>query len=320
LPEAGVEERLARLEARARRARLFSLVKYSVYTLIIVGVIVYGVELYRTAGEWRVELADTPRVGLESPRVLSVSVPVRIFNPDGDVMARLVYYRVYIEGYYAGDGFVPYLHLPSGWSEHVFRLTIDLSRAGCGLAQALSSGSNVTVHVEGYAMVDLKAFGKLTWRTLTIPFNYTAANVQLPQLDPATRSLLALYIYACNNSSTLIQAIERLANLTSSLGGATPPTAPLPSPSPGGGANLSVTAAAVPVLGGFNVTVIIANNGTEPVTVYNVTAGDSTVEVDRTLEPGSFMIVNLTTTLPPVTATVRTSVGNVTAPVQVGLP
>ena len=307
-----LEERVSRLEAWARRARVFSYIRYAIYALIIVGVVLYGYSLYRSAGEWKIELADTPRVGLESPRVVSVRVPLRIFNPDGEVMAKLVYYRVYIEGYYAGDGFVPYLHLPSGWSEHVFTVELDVSRVSCGLAQALVEGSNATVRVEGYAMVDLKTFGGLTWKTITLPFNYTATQVPLPQLDAATRSLLQLYLYACNHSDTILGIIQ---TITSRPGGqGFTPISPTPGPgAPGQGQfvvplNLSVEVRPAGIAA-FNVTVAIENTGMDTVTLYNITINSETQTLNTQLPPGAAVTVYGLTDRLPVDVVVYSSAG-----------
>ena len=207
---ASLEERVARLEARMRRGRLLALAKYAFYAVIIVGVLVYLYDLYSTMDQWKAELSDRPRLGLVGPARLNAEFYVRVYNPDGDVFAKLVYYRVYINGYYAGDGFIPYLSLPSGWSEHKIGVEIDLSRASCGVARALSSGEDLTVRLEGYAMVDLKAFGRIPWRTVTVPFNVTAAQVEPPPLDDATRALLRLYVLACDEAPRVLKVLEAL--------------------------------------------------------------------------------------------------------------
>ena len=309
MPDLG--ERVSRLEAWARRARVFSYIRYAIYALIIVGVVLYGYSLYRSAGEWKVELADTPRVGLESPRVVSVRVPLRIFNPDGEVMAKLVYYRVYIEDYYAGDGFVPYLHLPSRWSEHVFTVELDVSRASCGRARALAEGSNATVRVEGYAMVDLKTFGGLTWRTVTLPFNYTATQVPLPQLDAATRSLLQLYLYACNHSDTILGIIQ---TITSRPGGGQGfiPIPPAPG-APGQGQSISPLNLSVEVrpagITTLNVTVTIENTGADTVVIYNVTINGEVQTLNVQLPPGAKLTISGETNRLPVDVVVYSSAG-----------
>jgi len=314
---ASLEERVARLEAAERRRRLLGLARLAFYAILLAGLVVYLVGLYESSGEWRAELADTPRVGLRSPRVVGVEVPLRIYNPDGDVMAKLVYYRVYINGYYAGDGFMPYLHLPSGWSEHVVRLEVDLSRASCGLAQALASGGNATVRVEGYAMVDLKVFGRFTWKTVTLPFNLTATQVQLPQLDPATRGLLELYLYACNNSASILEVLQAAASLLSQ--GGLLPVSPIAPGGGGGGspaAPINVTAAVEPQTPGglppYVLVVNVTNTGSEPVVVYEIHADSHTLEVNETIQPGTTRTYHIDGLLtPPEQVTVSTSSGTV---------
>ncbi|MCE4619610.1 MAG: hypothetical protein F7C33_01145 [Desulfurococcales archaeon] len=194
-----LEERVERLEKYVGRQRIYSAIRTTILVLILIGVAIYLYGLYETRGEWRVEASGTPRVGLESPRVLHVEVYVKIHNPTKPVVAKLVYYRVYLDGYYAGDGFIPYLKLPHGDSVHKITLSLDLSRASCGLAKALEKGGTLRVRVAGFAMVDLKTWGGFTWRTVTVPFNVTAGQVNTPQLDPATRAFLGLYTYVCDH-------------------------------------------------------------------------------------------------------------------------
>ena len=302
-----VEERLARVERRLRRQRIIGLVKTLFYVVVFVGVALYLYGLYAASGEWRVEPASAPYVGLRSPRVLEVGGEVNIYNPDGPVMAKLVYYRVYVEDEYVGDGLVPYLDLPSGWSTHRFSVTVDVARLGCGVAEALLSGDNVTVRVEGYAMVDVKTWGGLTWKTLTVPFNVVLGEARVPELDPATRSLLQFIVGLCEypGNSTI-------------LPGFTVPSLPGGPQAGGGGGSVSVVLGYEPAgLGKRRVTVTLVNGLGEDLVVYRVTvngapafegslrvpAGDSrTIETDSILPVGS-----------PVRVTVYTSAGSYNA-------
>ncbi len=308
----GLERRVARVEAALRRQRLFTYLRLAVYALLIIGVIVYVVGLYSSMDEWRVEPAGPPRLGVQAPPVMIVEAPIRIYNPDGNVLARMVYYKVYINGYYAGDGFIPYLRLQHGWSEHTIRLEVDLSRAGCGLAKALSTGENLTVRVEGLAMVDLKAFGKIPWRTVTVPFNTTAYEVPPPSLDPATRSILQLTVYLCNNSQRIITLLQSLQNATSYVPG-------LPGiPGGGGGGNTStapvnVTATWQLAPPGFNLTITISNPGPEPVTIEQVKVNGATIyQGPATLGPGESMSVTARVPVLPALVEVETDRGTVT--------
>ncbi len=283
-------------------------VKYTIYLVIIIGVIVYLVGVYQHMDEWDAQLSGTPQVSPIGPTALHLEIPVKIYNPDGDVLARLVYYKVYVEGYYAGDGFIPYLDLKSGWSEHIFKVDLDLSRAGCGLAKALQAGSELTVRVEGYAMVDLKAFGIIPWKTVTVPFNVTATNVTLPGLPAEARAFLALTSYVCDHSGDVMSLIQLLEQTVSTSNLTTPPKSNLTAP-----LNISVEGSPTPPIG-YNITVKITNTGEEPVKIITVTVnGVPVLTTPRDLQPGESITLSTRVLTTPAVIIAYTDHGSATA-------
>jgi len=282
--------------------------------IIIVGAVVYLYGLYVASKDWRVELAGVPEVGLAGYRSVSVEVPVRIYNPDGEVLAKLVYYRVYIEGEYAGDGFIPYLSLPSGWSEHVVRAEIDLARAGCGVSRALAEGGTISVRLEGYAMVDIKTIGGLTWKTVTVPFNVSAAEVEAPALDDKTRAFIRVFLLICDAPEQLSTVLGGLDGFDLGL--------PETSPSPEAGPIVVELEYADAGLARKEVVVVVSNSGGEPVTVERVVVNGEAVEVGMVVEPGGEIRVETGVVLPvgaPVSVVVETSAGVFEASGTVGL-
>ncbi|KSW11793.1 hypothetical protein CF15_03025 [Pyrodictium occultum] len=214
-----IEKRVAEIESRLRRMQRTSLIKNIIYVIIVIGVALYVYKLYTTSHGWRAELVDVPRIGLASPTQLRISLLVKIYNPSGEqVLARLVYYKVYIQGYYAGDGLIPYLALPPGWSEHRLTLVLDVDKAGCGIAKALATRRNVTVTLQGFAMVDLKAFNTITWKIVTLPFNITVANVNVPKLSSQAAAILQLYTLVCDEAPRLVTALTKLLGHAGLLG------------------------------------------------------------------------------------------------------
>lgn len=212
-----LEERVEKIELRLKRMRRYSMIKNAVYAIIIIGVILYVAELYFTANQWSASPAGIPSISFESPTVIRVTVPVEVYNPSDRVTAKMIYYRVYVEGYYVGDGFIPYLDLPHGKSTHNISLSIDLWKAGCGLSKALLSNSNVTVEVNGFLMVDLRAFGVITWKTVTIPI-HVSQEVAVPQLPMEAKALLTLEQAVCSGALSPSKTwIGQYGNSTTSL-------------------------------------------------------------------------------------------------------
>jgi len=295
-----LEQRVSRLEAWFRRQRLLSLARLAVTLFLLAGVAVYLVGLYNSMGEWRVEAAEPPRVGVAAAGVVRFDLPVRVYNPDGDVMASLVYYRVYVNGFYVGDGFIPYLELPSGWSEHVISLEVDVSRLGCGVARALGYGENLTLTLTGYANVELKAFGVIPWRTVTVPFNVTLGEAEAPQLDPATRAMLRLYVYLCENSDTILDLLQGAGGLL---------------PAPGEGTQSPLRVEVLEITGyptSYTTRILVANEGAEPITVTAVKVnGENVLDYPVTLAPGESRVIEATTPLPPAIIEVESTAGTV---------
>ncbi len=298
-----IEERVARLETEDRRRRLVGLAKAAFYAFIIIGVVVYLAGLYSSLDEWRVEPAAPPRIGVEAFPVVKIEAPVRVYNPDGDVTARLVYYRVYVNGYYAGDGFIPYLRLSGGWSEHVLEVKVDVARLGCGVAKALSGGGKIRVRVEGYAVVDLKAFGVVPWRSVTVPFNASLGEAEAPRLDPATRSAAALIAYACRHSGDILRALTSTGGL--------PAQAPPSTLTPGSMVSAEILSVE-PTLRGYAVEIRVVNNGESTVTVTSVRVnGVDRLEAPVSLAPGESRVIIVYSPTLPVTVTVETTAGSI---------
>lgn len=297
-----VEERLSRIERSMRRQKILGALKTLFYIIVLAGVALYLYGLYVASGEWRVEPEGLPHLGFEGPRVLVVGGNVRVYNPDGPVTAKLVYYRIYVEDQLAGDGLVPYLDLPSGWSTHRLEVKVDLARVGCGLAEALLEGGNVTVRARGYAMVDVKTWGGLTWKTVTVPFDVVLGEAGVPSLDPASKTLLEFIVGLCRGPG----------NLT--FPGTSP--APWPSlPGPGGGDEavrvyLDYEPAGV---GLRRVIVVVENRGGEALLVYNITVnGVPAYEGTMRVPAGEAVRIATDAVLPPgspVRAVVYTSRG-----------
>jgi len=298
-------------EKRLDIGRLVSWARIIFTLVIVVGAILYLYGLYVSSKDWRVEAGGVPEVGMAGYRTIRVSVPVDVYNPDGEVMAKLVYYRIIINGELAGDGLIPYLHLPSGWSTHTVTAEIDLARTGCGIAKALAEGDNITVRIEGYAMIDIKTIGGITWRTITVPYNITAGEVQAPVLDEKTRTFLQLLLLICD-------APEQLADIAG-----LPQLPTLPAlPTQQGALNVELTYRQA-TLTTLEVIVNLENTGNTPVTVTRIIVNNQPVSVDITLQPGEKATVPTGVNVPPgttVTVRVESSLGETTVVGVAGLP
>jgi hypothetical protein len=218
-------------------SKVITALKVAFYLVVIGGAAAWGWTLYETRGEWSYRLAGRPTVSYVPPYTLRVDVPLEVYDPAGPVMAKLVYYNVYINGEQAGTGLIPYISLHKGWNNLTVTVNLDLSRISCGLAHALANGENLTVTVKGYAMIDIKTLGGLTWRTITVPYSIDAKQVQTPQIGQPARALLKIYDTICTSPSSLAsqtgqgiqQGVQQLINsLQQLLNQTITPTPPTP--------------------------------------------------------------------------------------------
>jgi len=195
-----------------RFSRVLSKVKYLIYIVIVFGLIVYLYSVSSSISRWVIEPSSIPEIMPQGVSGIKIDMIFRVYNPGERVTAKLVYYRIYIDGNYVGDGFIPYLNLDHGWSEHRVIAYIDLTRVGCGTTEAILRGGGVNISIAGYAMVDIYLFGKIPWRSVTIPFNKTLANINVPRLDENSISVIKFYDLICRNGPKIIGFLSKVAS------------------------------------------------------------------------------------------------------------
>jgi hypothetical protein len=281
---ASLEERVARLERAYKRSRIITALKVLLYLFLITGVLLYFAGLYQSRGEWKAEVSRAPSGSYEPPYTLNINIPLSIYDPDGTVTAKLIYYKLYIEGYPAGDGLIPYLKLKHGWNNITISAKIDLSRTTCGLAKALHEKNNVTIRVAGYAMIDLRVLGRFTWKTVTVPFNFTAREVSVPEIGEPAATFLGVYSYYCDHPGILAELpgllnLSGLSNLTGDqLPGASGSNNTL---------DLNIYYTYKLEGAGYNLTLIIENNMNDTINIYNIEInGENVMNQTLMLKPG----------------------------------
>jgi len=305
----------------SKASKLVSTLRLIVYLIVIVGAALYLYGLYESRGEWRYEIGGAPRVSFVSPTVVSIEVPLRIYNPAGDVSAKLVYYQVYLNNVRVGDGLIPYLTLPHGWSNRTFKVTVDILDLGCGGVDALLKGK-ATVKVSGYAMVDIKTFGGLTWKTITVPFNTTAREARVPPVPeeskPALEAIAAMCKLAHSTPGFNIP-FPTGSETGAGQGGTSGSTS-------SGEGNVTVYLDFRPAgFGRYSVVVVVENNLDETVRAYRIVvhtvSGETARSVDLTIPPGGRVSYDTGVTAPiasTVTVEVYTDHGPYTGEGRVG--
>ncbi|RLF24578.1 MAG: hypothetical protein DRN15_02690 [Thermoprotei archaeon] len=148
-----------------------SILKYCVYIVIIIGVIIYIWWVYQAATSIKIE--DVMVTGFEplSPFRYRVEVEVVFNNPTGTAIeAEFLIYQVYIYSYYIGEGFKPRLVIKPGMSSERFTYELDIRYLPWIMQRTIAEEGVINVTVTGWVTVPLKAFGIFTWREVRMPY------------------------------------------------------------------------------------------------------------------------------------------------------
>ena len=158
------------------------------------------VDLYYTRGGWSVALAERPEI-VPHGTYIRVNLVLDIYNPShSEIKAKLLWYSIYLNNEYVGEGLKPYLLLEPGHNKVRLGIDIDTLRLPCAVAEALAKGT-VTVRVKGYAIVTLMLFGKIGYKDITVPID-TKPYSEAISLDPATKKALGVVAALCELAKT----------------------------------------------------------------------------------------------------------------------
>ena len=193
--------------------------KVAFYLVIILGLVVFAVDLYVSRASWSFSLKEAPKVSVEPPGTLILEMDLNVHNPShSKVFLRNLWFVIYVNGYFVGEGFKPYVVLNPGNNTVVIKTNIDLTRLPCPVAEALYNQEALSVNISGYVVADLMVFGKYSFRSVTVPFNINVENLEPPRLPSASRSLLNVYVYYCTHSDEIMKMLSRLSSLYSVIG------------------------------------------------------------------------------------------------------
>ncbi len=193
--------------------KILTAIKVMFYLIVISGIVVYALDLYTSRGNWSVNLQRTPEISVEPPTTLRVSIDLKVLNPShSKVVIRDLWYNIYINGLFSGEGFKPYVVLSPGNNTLRLVTSFDLNRLSCSLAETFYRGENVSIYISGYAIANLMVFGKFSFRSVMVPFNVTAKEVKVPKLPETARSFLYVYIYYCQHSTEIEKILSKISS------------------------------------------------------------------------------------------------------------
>jgi LEA14-like dessication related protein len=163
-----------------RLKTLVQALRITYYIVVITGIAVLLLDLYASRTGWDVRLASPP---LLEPRAtgFDIHLTLSIHNPSHSiVMAKLVWYSVYIGDTPVGQGMIPYLQLSPGDNTIKTTVHVDVVHLPCAAVESLAENNRLEVGVRGYATMTLTLFGHTGYRDITVPFESSVYSVDIP--------------------------------------------------------------------------------------------------------------------------------------------
>jgi len=176
MAEQSLQEEIAKIKRWIKRRRILSVLKYTFYFFILIGVVLYAVGAYYMLYNIQISLERPPTANRIGFLEYEFTIHLLINNPtSAEFTAKNIYYKLYLQDQLVGDGFKPYLIIKPGSNSEAVSIRINLWNFPSIVNDALSTGS-VRVKVEGTATVPLLAFGIIPWQEVTMPippYEYT---------------------------------------------------------------------------------------------------------------------------------------------------
>ena len=140
--------------------------------LIVIGIIVYLGLLYQTSQSISADVKSIDSIRwIEFPDKIRIVFTLEVNNTGVvDVTIEKLYYRVYIENEYLGDGIEENILIMRG--RNLIEVSFDTSvkHLSTGLIRILMQGGRFNVKIDGYIVIPIKSFGIIRLWSAEVPF------------------------------------------------------------------------------------------------------------------------------------------------------
>ena len=140
--------------------------------LIVIGIIVYLGLLYQTSQSISADVKSIDSIRwIEFPDKIRIIFTLEVNNTGVvDVTIEKLYYRVYIENEYLGDGIKENILIMRG--RNLIEVSFDTSvkHLSTGLIRILMQGGRFNVKIDGYIVIPIKSFGIIRLWSAEVPF------------------------------------------------------------------------------------------------------------------------------------------------------
>ena len=199
-----------------RRRKVLSAIKYTMYALLIIGVIVHMYYVYEAAESIEITMFQKPDFRRKGLMTYRITAYVDIFNPsDVSFEAKNLYIKVFANGHYVGETFKPYLKIKPGDNQETFTFELNLRDLPQIVKETLATEGMIRISFSGVVTIPLKAFGIIPWQEITIPLDILPEQeFPIPQEDiPSLKLELSLVEQLYNVSSEVKLLKDNLQSL-----------------------------------------------------------------------------------------------------------
>ena len=140
--------------------------------LIVIGIIVYLGLLYQTSQSISADVKSIDGIRwIEFPDKIRIVFTLEVNNTGVvDVTIEKLYYRVYIENEYLGDGIEENILIMRGRSLIEVSFDTSVKHLSTGLIRILMQGGRFNVKIDGYIVIPIKSFGIIRLWSAEVPF------------------------------------------------------------------------------------------------------------------------------------------------------
>ena len=145
-------------------------------TILVIGIIVYLILLYITAQSLSAKIIGVEKLGFD-PLTGNVKACFNVqVNNTGviDVTIEKIYYRVYVNGEYLGEGSREDVVIKRGVNTVKICLVSESRDIVKILKQLIIRGGKANVTIEGYVDIPIKSFGVIKMWSVELPFREEA--------------------------------------------------------------------------------------------------------------------------------------------------
>jgi len=199
-----------RIKGWIRRRRIISAIKYTIYAILIIGIILHFYHIYEASQSIQVTMHRTPIIERTGFMAYKITAYPNILNPsDVSFEAKNIYVKIFVNGYYVGETFKPYLKINPGQNPETITFELNLRDLPQIAKESLASNGIIRIAFSGIITIPLKAFGIIPWQEVTVPLDILPEQeFQVSQEDISPLKLELSLVGQLHNISSEVELLK----------------------------------------------------------------------------------------------------------------